>query len=422
MNPVRVLYDAPEFGMFQLTGHVQGVGRVVEEVARGLQASPDCDLRLMASFFQGLAGEWIAEKFPEAAFVHSPAQQFVSRVLTKAYNPQIMFDAERAHQFKIRLRRLATKGVIAPFRSWLRSVPDAVWNDVDLFHGNTGPIPGQIAKRRLPVFAYVHDLIRIRHPEFFTDVRPGEKERTRAALSHKRWYLCVSESTRNDLLELDCCDPAKVFVTPLAAGRQFVPNQNEERTSECRQKYGIGDSPFLLSVSTLEPRKNLDFVVRSFLKLVQEQNLPDLKLVLVGGIGWKYRGISEPLCEAGALRNRVIFTGFVPDADLPILYSEALAFVYMSLYEGFGLPPLEAMQCGAPVITSNSSSLPEVVGKAGITLDARDADGFCQALLSVATDRNLRNTMSQQSVAQAFMFSWERCTNNVIAAYRQSTA
>jgi glycosyltransferase involved in cell wall biosynthesis len=139
----------------------------------------------------------------------------------------------------------------------------------------------------------------------------------------------------------------------------------------------------------------------------------------VGTLGWSYERIFQSLPSTSeSLRSRVILTGYVPDEDLSAIYSGASVFVYPSLYEGFGLPPLEAMQCGVPVITSNTSSLPEVVGTAGILIDPQQGDELCQALLKVLSSAELQAQMSQKSLEQADRFSWEQCVEQTALIYR----
>jgi glycosyltransferase involved in cell wall biosynthesis len=168
----------------------------------------------------------------------------------------------------------------------------------------------------------------------------------------------------------------------------------------------------------LEPRKNIHHVIRCFSKTVLGEEIDDLCLVLVGTKGWDYGKVFEELSRYPALRKRIILTGYVDFEDLAPLYSGALAFVYPSLYEGFGLPPLEAMKCGTPVITSNTSSLPEVVGDAGTMVSPTDEDALCHAMLEIFRDSALRTRMSERSLARADLFSWEKCIEETIRAYR----
>jgi glycosyltransferase involved in cell wall biosynthesis len=153
-------------------------------------------------------------------------------------------------------------------------------------------------------------------------------------------------------------------------------------------------------------------------RVVLGERIDDLYLVLTGVQGWHFDQIFEEIANADEVRDRIILTGFVPDGDLAPLYSGALAFVYLSLYEGFGLPPLEAMQCGTPVITSNTSSLPEVVGDAGIMIAPTDGDALCQALLDLYNDPALGQAMSRKSLERAKLFSWEKTVERTIDAYK----
>jgi glycosyltransferase involved in cell wall biosynthesis len=237
------------------------------------------------------------------------------------------------------------------------------------------------------------------------------------------WVIANSESTRADLCGRIDIDPARVFVTPFAASAElFHPVHDEPRIQAVRRRYGIPDGPYLLALNTLEPRKNMDHAIRAFTRLARQEQVRDLRFVLVGTKGWRYDRIFEAIEGAGALRDRIVLAGYVADEDLAPLYSGALAFVYPSRYEGFGLPPLEAMQCGVPVITSSTSSLPEVVGDAAVLLDPADADGLSQAMLELYRSPSLRADMSRRSLERARRFSWERCTRETLAAYRAAAA
>jgi glycosyltransferase involved in cell wall biosynthesis len=154
--------------------------------------------------------------------------------------------------------------------------------------------------------------------------------------------------------------------------------------------------------------------------LIREQKIDDLCLVLTGAKGWDYDRIFGEIANSVDVQDKIILTGYVPDEDLSPLYSGALAFVYPSLYEGFGLPPLEAMQCGTPVITSNTSSLPEVVGDAGIMVAPTDSDALCQAMLDLYCSDALRRDLAQKSLLRAKQFSWQKTTRETINAYKKA--
>ncbi|MDZ7935437.1 MAG: glycosyltransferase family 1 protein [Emticicia sp.] len=200
----------------------------------------------------------------------------------------------------------------------------------------------------------------------------------------------------------------------------FYQETDKEKIADTLKKYNIpANSKHLLSVSTLEPRKNIERTIRAFLKLIQQEHINDLNLVLVGTKGWQFDGIFEEIKSNPALKERIITTGFVADGDLAALYSSAIGFVYPSLYEGFGLPPLEAMQCGTPVISSTKSSIPEVVGDSGILVEPTDETAISAAMLKFYQNENFRNELSQKALLQATKFSWERFTDEHIEIYQK---
>jgi len=264
----------------------------------------------------------------------------------------------------------------------------------------------------------VYDLIAIQSPEYFTQHHTQLIKRVIRNIDKNNFVTTISKSTKDDLCEYCGIESDRVFVTHLAASASFHPCSDQDLIARTRQQYGIPDGPYALSLCTLEPRKNIDHLIRCFRRLAREQAIPDLNLVLVGTRGWKFGRIMAEIEDSTDLGDRLITTGYVPDDDLAPLYSGAEMFVYPSLYEGFGLPPLEAMQCGVPVITSNTSSLPEVVGDAGRMVDPRDEDALCQAMLDIHRSQQLREALSGKSLAQAARFSWARCATQTEAAYR----
>ena len=271
-------------------------------------------------------------------------------------------------------------------------------------------------------FLTVYDLIPILHPQYFERLAGGGDHPVKAivdGIGREDWVVCISQKTKEDLCNYrKDIDPRRVFVTHLGASKWFYPCKDSRAITTVRAKLKIPAKRYVLSVCTLEPRKNLAHLIRCFAQLIQQERLPDLHLVLVGKLGWKYESIFSEFNDAQGLRDRIIITGFVADDDLAALYSDALFFVFPSLYEGFGLPPLEAMQCGVPVITSNTSSLPEVVGNAGIMVDPRDGDGLCEAMLRLASDGSLRAELAGKSLDQAKHFSWAQCADQTLTAYQ----
>ncbi len=293
--------------------------------------------------------------------------------------------------------------------------------DADVYH-STGivAIPAEIRRRTgLRRFQTIYDIIPLLQPEFFSWGGEALLKGIIESLGPEDQIIAISHATKNDLCDRCGIAPERVIVTHLAADAGiFYPCGDMSRWKAVRHRYGLPDEPYVLSVATLEPRKNLDHLIRCFSQVVREAPSTDVRLVLAGAKGWDYEKIFAASGADGALRDRVTFTGRIEDEDLAALYSHASVFVYPSLYEGFGLPPLEAMQCGVPVITSNTSSLPEVVGEAGIMLAPDDADGLCQAIINVSGSSATREQMRAESLAQAAKFSWERCARETLEAYR----
>lgn len=227
--------------------------------------------------------------------------------------------------------------------------------------------------------------------------------------------LAISQATRDDLVRTYGVSPERVTVTQLAADASFRP-ADQAAVDAARARYGLGQRYFLY-VGTLQPRKNLPRLVRAFAQVAADR--PGLQLALAGKQGWMAEGIRAEVARLG-VQGSVVFTGYVPAEDLPALYTGALAFAFPSLYEGFGMPALEAMVCGAPVVASNVSSLPEVVGDAGLLVDPTDEAALANALARVADDADLRTELRARGLARAKLFSWERCARETLAAMRQA--
>ena len=266
----------------------------------------------------------------------------------------------------------------------------------------------------------IHDLIPVFHPEWFP-TGDSTVRRVLEMLPADVHIVATSEATKADICNHTGIDPARVTPIHLAAlPALFYPVADQSTVQATRNQYDLGDSPYLLSLATFEPRKNIDHLIRCFLRVARSGDIPaDVKLVLVGTKGWKFDTIMAELAQDTGLRSRIVVTGFVPDAQLAPLYSEALGFMYPSLYEGFGLPPLEAMQCGLPVITSNIPSLREVVGDAGISVPPADVDALCQAIITIADSASLRADLSAKSLQRAKLFSWDKCITEHIALYNR---
>lgn len=214
--------------------------------------------------------------------------------------------------------------------------------------------------------------------------------------------ITISESSKKEIVEYYKVEPEKVVIIPPAVDHDVFRPLGHKQITQIRNKYKINRS-YILYTGTLEPRKNIIGILDAY-ALLPKPLRTTFQLVLAGGKGWLDHEIQEKLEDYKDLE--VVLTGYVPDEDLPALYSGASVFVYPSFYEGFGMPPLEAMACGAPVITSNNSSLPEVVGTAGITIEAKDTNSLVKNMQRVLTDKKLANKMKKDGLIQAEKFSW----------------
>ncbi len=270
----------------------------------------------------------------------------------------------------------------------------------------------------------VHDLGYHYHPEAHTTwqnlyLRWSTRHNARNAAR----ILADSEATRRDLVRYYGTLPAKVTVVYPGLDEGLARVSEPELLAGMQTRYGL-NGPYLLYVGTLQPRKNLKRLVQAYTRLrsllaSQPQPDPTPRLVLAGKKGWLYDEVLGQVQKLG-LEEHVLLPGYVPAADLPALLSGALAFVFPSLYEGFGLPVLEAMACGTPVICSDTSSLPEVAGNAALLVDPRDPEALAQAMLRIVKDAGLRDELAARGLRQARRFSWRRCAGETLAVLEEA--
>lgn len=283
---------------------------------------------------------------------------------------------------------------------------------VDLLHCPKSAIP---YFSPCPVVVTLHDLIPLKHPE--TEKFAAQlywRLQIPIAARRSSFIITDSEHARQEILEDFGSLPEKVKAIMLGFDpRMTKPRDVADGDVVCR-KYGL-PSEYLLYVGTIQPRKNLDTLIQAFYRLKCGGQF-DHKLVIVGRKGWLYEQLFNSIMELG-LESDIIFTGFVPDEELPFIYDRAKVFLYLSLFEGFGLPPLEAMACGVPVITSNTTSLPEVVSNAGITVSPTDVDAVALAIRRVLADPQLAEEMREAGRNRAEHFSWETAACETLAVY-----
>lgn len=270
-----------------------------------------------------------------------------------------------------------------------------------------------------PVVVSIHDLSFEHLPETF-----NRRSRTQLRLtvrhSAKRAarILSLSEHTRRDIIETYGIQPERVTAIPLAAPDHFGPITDNRELQRVRHTYGI-DGDYILSVGSIQPRKNLARLIRAYASLRRNCSADKLpKLVLVGKCAWLYDETLRALDETN-VKDTVVLTGYVPESDLPALYSGALCFVYPSFFEGFGLPPLEAMKCGAAVIVGNRTSLPEVVGDAALAVDPFDVEAIAGAMHKLVNDPALRKELSVKGQQRASEFNWRETASKTLTVYKE---
>lgn len=423
---MRVLYDISVLGLSHFHSRARtGVFRVVDNVARGLAGHPGVALEFCAAHSGHLS-----LAFHEASAEYAPVPLRVGPYRSRLYRGynRLSEAVARASAPGALALKVARKPLWLGMRGWDTlscPVPGRALEGVDLFHSPFFAIPQKIRRvHRLPRVLTVYDLIPIKFPQYFDGPEVPTIRRALEGLDPEDWALCISECTRRDLLEFrPDLDPARVVVTPLAAADHFRPCTDAAQMARVREKYKLPDRPYVLSLCTLEPRKNIEAAVRAFARLaVRGGPLKEASLVLVGTLGWKFGAVLESLEGMGDLRDRVVVTGFAADEDLAAIYSGACMFVYPSRYEGFGLPVLEALQCGVPAISSDVSSLPEVVGDAGLMVPPEDGDALAAAMERVYGDAALRADLSRRALERAAQFSWARTVEETVAVYRKALA
>lgn len=285
---------------------------------------------------------------------------------------------------------------------------------LDVLHAPVNVIP---VLTGTPSVVTIHDLAFHHFPRQY----PAAKQRylrmmTRLSVRRATRVIAVSEATRRDVIDVYGCPPERVVTVPNGVSDEFRPLPDEE-IARFRQAEGLTE-PFLLFLGTLQPRKNLETLLRAYARVQAESGW---RLVVAGATGWSYDPVFQTARDLG-LADVVRFAGYVPPERLPLWYNAAGMLVYPSLYEGFGLQLVEAMACGTPVIAADTSSLPEVVGNAGLLAAPRDVDGFARAIVSLARSPDMREDLRARGLRRAALFSWAATADRTLAVYREAIA
>lgn len=417
---MRVLYDISNLGLGHLYPESRGGGfRVDMHIAEQLAASPECELLFCANHSA------VAFHGCQAFLRGHPHLGTVSLVAPhRSIAPAVRSAATAVHRY---IRCLVGSNVFPSAVRGLASFVDRrvhppvndATSAVDILHSPTTALPPTRGRHSPQRFLTIYDLAPMRFPAIYGDAYRRSLERIIRSLQPHDHVITPSNFTREELVAHGVAPPDRIHVVPLAADSTlFHRCDDPQQLAAVRHNYRIPEGPYLLGVNTPDLRKNVPQAIHAFARAAHEGSDVRSSFVLTGSNGRGSDRIHEAIADYPDLHERFIITGYIPDADLAPLYSGARALVYPSIYEGFGLPPLEAMQCGTPVITSNRSSLPEVVGDGGVMLAPHDLDGFAGAMLDVVRDTDRHAALQQRARAQAQKFSWEQSVATLLQAYR----
>lgn len=295
-----------------------------------------------------------------------------------------------------------------------------IWLYIDIFYSPALAIPNFIINLKyIKTYITIHDLIPYIFPQYYPDYDENSWHNIAIEQSIKNNYcFTISENTKNDLLKYRLnFNPNNITTIYNGIDNKFEPkNSNIENILK---KYNIPQNKkYIFSLCTIESRKNLIRIIRTFFRFIEKNNIRDTVFIM-GGSSWE-NFIEKFTAEIEEYKDRIIRIGYVADEDLPYLYGEAQWFVYTSQYEGFGLPPLEAMACGCPVIVSNNSSLPEVVGDAGIMIDYDSDKQHIEAYERYYFNEEYRKEMAQKGLERSKLFSWEKCVGEMLKIMRNN--
>jgi glycosyltransferase involved in cell wall biosynthesis len=281
----------------------------------------------------------------------------------------------------------------------------------DIYIAPTSFIVPSLAPKWLKTYVVVHDLVAFLFPKSHSKrAMIIERLTLKKALKKAAKVLVVSENTQNDLVELFNYPKSLIFEVPCAPHDLYKDELDPKESAKVREKYNLPEK-YILGVGTLEPRKNFATLIKSFVSI--KRKFPEYKLVIVGKPGWKHQELKRAVKEFG-LTEDVTFTGYMEDKDLHHTYNLAEVFVFPSLYEGFGIPPLEAMASGCPVVASNAASLPEVVGDAGLLIEPKNSHKIADAVIDVIENTQLRNMLIERGFYRSHKYSWSDSAQRVL--------
>ena len=394
MPKVKLLFDVEQLSVDGLKG--TGIVRVCDILLRLTSASRDIDVYPIITSKRGDFNAYLKAK--------GLTEKFKDKIV---YMPKLKSTTKNQWWYQKLRTKILSKMYALKYGSELRKY--------DAYISMFSPISPVVYASNAKTFMFVHDLIPIYHPDG-CDPKFVKKFTDWIRRSHPDAYFCVSEYTAHDLIKFKP-EAAKIPMHTVYLGadsERFRPIEDKDVLSKVKEKYGIKTDKYFLSVSEITTRKNLVHLLKSFVRFLENTKARDISLVLVGPVRKGYEAVAEQVKGLARYQDKIVQTGFADDADLAPLYSGATGFIYPSLYEGFGLPILEAMQCGASVITCNNTSLPEVGGDAVLYISGQDENETAAKLAQLYSDIELVQNLKQKGLERAKKFSWQKTADIVI--------
>lgn len=359
---------------------------------------------------------YMAENISKTMMENNPQSQFFINIFDKNIGGSLeLFDYSnvkviRNSKMKYWVYKLISSFIPMPYKSFFNE-------DVDITQFfNYIIFPGVKGKK----ITIVHDMAYKFLPETVTSrTKLFLKLNMKRTIKRADMILTISEFSKNEILRAFNVEENKIRVIPCMINKElFNTNYNEQQIETAKKKHSIV-SPYFLYLGTLEPRKNIVKQIEAY-ALFKNKTKNDIKFILAGKKGWMYEDIFKKVKQL-CLEDDVIFTGYIDNSDAPLLMMGSVAFLYVSLYEGFGMPPLEAMSCGVPVIVSNTASLPEVVGDAGIMVDPYSTEEIAKAMQRIAEDKDFRMELSKKSIERSEKFSVQKSAEDFYRIYEEIT-
>ncbi|ALU36982.1 glycosyltransferase family 4 protein [Clostridium autoethanogenum] len=309
----------------------------------------------------------------------------------------------------IKIKSFKTSNAV---KRYMKYLPDYVQKDkLDVLHLQYFPV----IRKKCKIIGTIHDISFEHYPQYFTKKNLLMNKILIPALAKQAdKILTVSNFSKQDISNKYGIDPDKIVVTYLAASEKYKVIKNYELLSQVRKKFNI-NGEFLLTVGNLQPRKNLSRLFTAYINL-RNKKMIDEKLVVVGKKAWLFNDIFKFVNES-KYKDDIIFTDYVSEEDLALLYNAAKLFVYPSVFEGFGLPPLEAMSCGTPVVTSNITSIPEVTGNAAVLFNPWNVEDMEEKIVTTINNKDMINKLSELGLKRSLDFSWKKTAQITLEAY-----